>query len=99
MLNVQKNLDGDKLYVAVEGRLDTITSPDLEKEIDESIAGVKELTIDFDKVEYISSSGLRVLLAEQKVMNKQGSMKLINVNDTIMEIFEVTGFTDILTIE
>jgi anti-sigma B factor antagonist len=60
---------------------------------------VKELTIDFDKVEYISSSGLRVLLAEQKVMNKQGSMKLINVNDTIMEIFEVTGFTDILTIE
>ena len=96
---VEKKLEDDKLYVAVEGRLDTITSPDLEKEINESIEGVKELTIDFEKVEYISSSGLRVLLAEQKVMNKQGSMKLINVNDTIMEIFEVTGFTDILTIE
>ena len=99
MLKVEKKLEDDKLYVAVEGRLDTITSPDLEKEINEAIEGVKELTIDFDKVEYISSSGLRVLLAEQKVMNKQGSMKLINVNDTIMEIFEVTGFTDILTIE
>ena len=99
MLKVEKKLEDDKLYVAVEGRLDTITSPDLEKEINESIEGVKELTIDFDKVEYISSSGLRVLLAEQKVMNKQGSMELINVNDTIMEIFEVTGFTDILTIE
>ena len=99
MLKVEKKLEVDKLYVAVEGRLDTITSPDLEKEINESIEGVKELTIDFEKVEYISSSGLRVLLAEQKVMNKQGSMKLINVNDTIMEIFEVTGFTDILTIE
>ena len=99
MLKVEKKLEDDKFYVAVEGRLDTITSPDLEKEINESIEGVKELTIDFDKVEYISSSGLRVLLAEQKVMNKQGSMKLINVNDTIMEIFEVTGFTDILTIE
>jgi len=99
MLKVEKKLEDDKLYVAVEGRLDTITSPDLEKEINESIEGVKELTIDFEKVEYISSSGLRVLLAEQKVMNKQGSMKLINVNDTIMEIFEVTGFTDILTIE
>ena len=99
MLKVEKKLEDDKLYVAVEGRLDTITSPDLEKEINESIEGVKDLTIDFDKVEYISSSGLRVLLAEQKVMNKQGSMKLINVNDTIMEIFEVTGFTDILTIE
>lgn len=99
MLNVEKKLEGDKLYVAVEGRLDTITSPDLEKEIDADIEGVKELTLDFEKLEYISSSGLRVLLAEQKVMNKQGSMKLINVNETIMEIFEVTGFTDILTIE
>jgi len=99
MLNVEKKLEEDKLYVSVEGRLDTITSPDLEKEINDSIEGVKELTLDFEKLEYISSSGLRVLLAEQKVMNKQGSMKLINVNDTIMEIFEVTGFTDILTIE
>lgn len=99
MLNIEKKLEGDKLYVSVEGRLDTITSPDLEKEINADIEGVKELTLDFEKLEYISSSGLRVLLAEQKVMNKQGSMKLINVNDTIMEIFEVTGFTDILTIE
>lgn len=99
MLNVEKKLEEDKLYVSVEGRLDTITSPDLEKEINDSIEGVKELTLDFEKLEYISSSGLRVLLAEQKVMNKQGSMKLINVNDTIMEIFEVTGFSDILTIK
>lgn len=99
MLNIEKKLEDDKLYVSVEGRLDTITSPDLEKEINADIEGVKELTLDFEKLEYISSSGLRVLLAEQKVMNKQGSMKLINVNDTIMEIFEVTGFTDILTIE
>lgn len=99
MLNVEKKLEEDKLYISVEGRLDTITSPDLEKEINDSIEGVKELALDFEKLEYISSSGLRVLLAEQKVMNKQGSMKLINVNDTIMEIFEVTGFTDILTIE
>ena len=99
MLNVDKKLEDDKLTVTIEGRLDTITSPDLEAQINESIENVKELVLDFAKVEYISSSGLRVLLAEQKVMNKQGSMKVINVNDTIMEIFEVTGFTDILTIE
>ena len=99
MLNVEKKLENGTLTVAIEGRLDTITSPDLEAQINESIEGVKELVLDFAKVEYISSSGLRVLLAEQKTMNKQGTMKVINVNDTIMEIFEVTGFTDILTIE
>ena len=99
MLNVEKKLEDGKLYVAVEGRLDTITSPDLEAKINESIEGVTELTLDFAKLDYISSSGLRVLLAEQKVMNKQGSMKIINANDTIKEIFDVTGFTDILTIE
>lgn len=99
MLNIDKKLEDGKLYVALEGRLDTITSPELESQISESIDGVKELTLDFDKLEYISSSGLRVLLAEQKVMNRQGSMKITNVNDTIKEIFDVTGFTDILTIE
>ena len=99
MLNVEKKLEDGKLYVAVEGRLDTITSPELEAKINESIEGVTDLTLDFAKLDYISSSGLRVLLAEQKVMNKQGSMKIINANDTIKEIFDVTGFTDILTIE
>ena len=64
-----------------------------------SLDGVKELTLDFEKLDYISSAGLRVLLSTQKVMNKQGALKIIHVNDTIMEIFEVTGFTDILTIE
>ena len=79
--------------------MDTNTSPDLEKSLNESIPGVTELVMDFEKLDYISSAGLRVLLAAQKIMNRQGSMKLVHVNDTIMEIFEVTGFTDILTIE
>ena len=91
--------DADKLTVKVEGRLDTTTAPELEQEIKASTDGITELVFDFGSLEYISSAGLRVLLSAQKVMNKQGSMKVTNVNEEIMEIFEVTGFSDILTIE
>lgn len=99
MLNINKALDGTKLTVALEGRLDTTTAPKLEAELKESLNGVTEVVLDFEKLEYISSAGLRVLLSAQKIMNKQGSMKLIHVNETIQEIFEVTGFSDILTVE
>ena len=99
MLNIDKNSDGTKLSVSLAGRLDTTTAPELEKELRDSLDGVTELSLDFAGLDYISSAGLRVLLAAQKIMNKQGSMKIAHVNETIMEIFEVTGFTDILTIE
>lgn len=99
MLNVLKNKDNDFLLVSLEGRLDTTTAPQLEKELNESIEGVTSLTLDMNKLDYISSAGLRVLLSAQKKMNAQGSMRVINVGETIMEIFEVTGFSDILTIE
>ena len=98
MLNIEKKVENGNAFFALEGRLDTVTAPELEKEIKDSLDGVKSLVLDFEKVEYISSAGLRVLLSTQKIMNKQGEMKLINVNSDIMEIFEVTGFSDILTI-
>ena len=91
--------DGEKLTIEISGRLDTNTSPKLEAELKQSISSVKELVFDFSEVEYISSAGLRVLLAAQKVMNRQGSMKLTGVRPEINEIFEITGFSDILTIE
>ena len=91
--------EGGKLTIMPEGRLDTMTSPELEKELESSLEGVSELIMDFSGVEYISSAGLRVLLFAQKVMNRQGEMKLFRVNSTVMDILEVTGFTDILTIE
>lgn len=97
-MTINKNLEGEKLNVAVEGRLDTSTAPELEKELSD-LAGVKELVLDFSKLEYVSSAGLRVLLASQKAMNAQGKMLIKNVNETIMEVFEITGFADILTIE
>ena len=99
MLNITKNLDDKKLTVYLEGRLDTTTAPQLEESMKESIGDVSELIMDFEKLEYISSAGLRVLLSAQKTMNSQGSMKVIHVNATVMEIFEVTGFVDVLTIE
>lgn len=99
MLNICKTLGNGKAVFALEGRLDTVTAPELEAAFRETLEGVTELTLDFGKLEYISSAGLRVLLAAQKQMNKQGKMKLIHVGETIMEIFEVTGFSDILTIE
>jgi anti-sigma B factor antagonist len=87
------------MTVALTGRLDTTTSPQLEAEFKKSIDGVDYLILDFKNLEYLSSAGLRVLLTAQKVMNKQGKMVIRNVNDTISEVFEITGFADILTIE
>lgn len=98
-MTITKNAEGTKLTLAVEGRLDTTTAPDLETAIKDSIADVTELVMDFANLEYISSAGLRVLLSAQKTMNKQGSMVVKNVNDDINEIFDVTGFSDLLTIE
>ena len=98
-MEISKTQNGTELVVALEGRLDTTTAPALEKALQESFDGVSELTLDFAGLEYISSAGLRVLLSAQKTMNGQGSMKLVHVNEAIMEIFEVTGFLDILTIE
>lgn len=99
MLNISKESNATSLVVTLEGRLDTTTAPELEKELKDSLDDVTELIMDFEKLEYISSAGLRVLLSAQKIMSRQGEMKLIHVSDTIMEIFEVTGFADILTIE
>ena len=98
-MNIQKTITGTTLTVKLEGRLDTTTSPRLEEELRGSVDGLTCLVFDFEKLEYISSAGLRVLLAMQKIMNKQGEMILKNVNETVMEVFEVTGFSDILTIE
>ena len=91
--------NGSDLTIELEGRLDTTTAPDLELDLRDALKDVTDLTLDFAKLEYISSAGLRVLLSTQKFMSKQGSMKIVHVSDIIMEIFEVTGFTDILTIE
>ena len=98
-MTIEKNLNGTELTVAITGRLDTTTAPQLEAEFKQSITGVEKLVLDFASLEYLSSAGLRVLLAAQKVMNKQGEMIIKNVNGTINEIFEVTGFIDVLTIE
>ena len=98
-MTITKNQDGSKLTVKLEGRLDTMTAPELEKSLADSLDGITELTFDMEGLEYISSAGLRVLLATQKTMNKQGEMKVVHVGETIMEIFEVTGFSDILSIE
>ena len=97
-MTINKTKNGPELSVALEGRLDTTTAPELEAALKESLDGVAALTIDLEKLEYISSAGLRVLLSAQKIMNRQGEMKLVKVNEAIMEIFEVTGFSDILTI-
>ena len=99
MLNILKTIENSTASFALEGRLDTVTAPELEQALKESIDGLTDLSLDFEKLEYISSAGLRVLLSAQKIMNRQGSMKIVHVNETVMEIFEVTGFTDILTIE
>ncbi len=98
-MKITKTGTGTELCFALEGRLDTNTAPSLEAAVNSSIEGVTELTIDMAELDYLSSAGLRVLLGTQKTMNKQGKMKVTNVNDTIMEIFEVTGFSEILTIE
>ena len=99
MLNINKLLTGNELSIALEGRLDTMTAPDLESLLSANLGGVESLSFDLSKLEYISSAGLRVLLSAQKTMNKQGSMVVRNATEEVKEIFEVTGFSDILTIE
>ncbi|MBP5429127.1 MAG: STAS domain-containing protein [Clostridia bacterium] len=93
------NKSGNALTVSLEGRLDTVTAPELDAALKAALPGVADLIFDFAKLEYVSSAGLRVLLSAQKTMNAQGKMRIRNVNETITEIFDVTGFSDILTIE
>ncbi|MCR5120946.1 MAG: STAS domain-containing protein [Ruminococcus sp.] len=97
-MNLTKAMNGNALTIEIEGRVDTVTSPALDKLINESMDKAESLVLDFDKVEYISSAGLRVLLSAHKAMSKKGGMKIKNAGEDIMEIFEVTGFTDILNI-
>ena len=97
-MTIEKVKNGNELTIQVEGRLDTVTAPVLEKEIKENVEGVEKLVLDFKALDYISSAGLRVILAAQKIMNKQGEMLVKNVNETVNEIFEITGFCDVLTI-
>lgn len=98
-MTIAKTSEGTKLTLALEGRLDTTTAPQLEAEVKGALTGVTELVMDFSQLEYLSSAGLRVILAAQKIMNRQGTLIIRHVNETIMEVFEVTGFSDILTIE
>ena len=98
-MTINKTRDGGSLTVALEGRLDTTTAPQLEGELHTAVDGVTKLVFDLEKLEYISSAGLRVLLAAQKVMNKQGEMVIRGANSDLMDIFEVTGFVDILHTE
>ena len=98
-MTIEKKLGNKSATLIVSGRLDTQTAPELENELDAVLAGLKELTFDMTNLEYVSSAGLRVILKAQKAMNAQGSMKLTGVNDSIMEVFDITGFLDILTIE
>ena len=98
-MTIEKKINGEAVTLIVSGRLDTQTAPELENELDSILSGLKELIFDMTNLEYVSSAGLRVILKAQKAMNTQGSMKLTGVNDSIMEVFDITGFLDILTIE
>jgi len=98
-MNIVKNLDGDKLVVALEGRLDTTTAPELEAALKEELASIESAVIDFEKLEYISSAGLRVLLSTHKALMPKDGLVIKNVCPEIKEVFEITGFSDILTIE
>ena len=98
-MTVTTNLDGSKLTVSVEGRLGTPSAPELERAIINNINGVTELVFDFEKLEYMASAGLRVILSAAKVMKKQGSMKIIKVSPAIMDVFTFTGMADFLDIE
>ncbi|MBR4322149.1 STAS domain-containing protein [Treponema sp.] len=98
-MTITKKENGKSFTLSVEGRLDTLTSPELEKEINELSASAEDLVVDFAKLEYISSAGLRVLLSAHKLFAKKGGMTITNVNETVLDIFEVTGFKDILTIK
>ena len=98
-MEISKTKSGSELVISLSGRLNTVSAPMFEEEVKSSIDGVTELVLDFSNLEYMSSAGLRILLSTQKVMNKQGKMTVRNVNDTVMEVLEITGFTKILTIE
>ena len=98
-MQINKTKDGAKLTLALEGRLDTTTAPELEAVVKSELEGIQSLTFDLASLDYISSAGLRVLLSAQKIMNKQGEMTVKNCSEELMEIFDVTGFSDILTIQ
>ncbi len=98
-MNVIKESSGSQLTLRIQGRLDTTTAPQLETELKASVEGVTALVLDLAELAYISSAGLRVVLMAQKIMNKQGTMVVRNVDPNVLEVFEVTGFSDILTIE
>ena len=98
-MTITKNLNGTALEIALAGRLDTMTAPELEAELNKDLGGADSLTLDFGKLDYISSAGLRVLLSAHKAMIAKGGMTITNVNEVVQEVFEVTGFADILTIE
>ena len=98
-MKITKSMNGTNLEIALEGRLDTTTAPELEQELKASMDGANALTLDFGKLDYISSAGLRVLLSAHKAMSKKGGMKVTNVNEIVKEVFDVTGFADILNIE
>ena len=101
MLKVEKKLENGALFIALEGELDTLSSPDFEAELEPLLADTNSLTLDFEKLEYISSAGLRVLLAAEQAMEEKGAaqVKIVNMNDTIRNIFEITGFSDVLSLE
>lgn len=98
-MTIEKNIENEKVTLTVSGRLDTTTAQELETALDEVLGQAKDLVLDLTNLAYISSAGLRVILKAQKIMNTKGSMKLTGVNDSIMEVFDITGFLDILTIE
>ena len=98
-MNITKNVNGTTLEIALEGRLDTMTAPELEAELNKDLGGAESLVLDFSKLDYIFSAGLRVLLSAHKAMITKGGMKVTHVNEIVQEVFEVTGFTDVLTIQ
>ena len=99
MFNVEKKTEGKNVTLVLSGRLDTNTAPELEAEVNACVEGTENLIFDLTELDYISSAGLRTLLSALKMMSKQGSMKITNVNESVMDIFNITGFSDILTIE
>lgn len=97
-MTIGKTLNGNELTIALEGRMDTVTAPKLEAELKNIMDSVESLTFDLDKLEYVSSAGLRVLLSAHKVMARKGGMKIVHANEIVREVFDVTGFSDILNI-
>lgn len=98
-MNIKKKTNESEMIMYISGRMDTSTAPQFEVEIKSSLDGISKLVLDFENLEYVSSAGLRVILAAQKIMNKQGEMIIKNVSEVVYEVFEITGFVDILTIE